>query len=403
MDTLSTTPSAASDAEKPKQYIRTFHGDIETVKKGGAPDLTPLRTPASTAISAPIPVPAPIPAPIPPRPSEASSEGGSPVIVPEIPRINPPETYSNDFSERVKETQSSTATVLAAEQDSGPHLVEVQSQKISRSGILYTTAGAILLVAGGVGAYIAYSRYLSTSTPIILAPVATAPIFVDERKEISGTGTALLQAVEQSVTSSLASGSVRLLYLANATDSTGSPQAITNSVFSALQLPAPGALLRNINGAGSMTGVVDIGGSQSPFFILSVTSYSQTFAGMLQWELHMPRDLEKLFPAYAVPVSSVPTATTTVATTMVKTIAKVVVKVATASTSSPQATTPAAPVFVAAFYDATIANHDVRVYRDTAGREVLLYGYWNQTTLIIARNAAAFAEIIGRLATSRVP
>ena len=70
------------------------------------------------------------------------------------------------------------------------------------------------------------------------------------------------------------------------------------------------------------------------------------------------------------------------------------------STAKVASTTPVVPAFIAGFYDATVANRDVRVYRDISGRDVLLYGFWNQTTLIIARDAAAFTEIVGRLGTA---
>ena len=53
------------------------------------------------------------------------------------------------------------------------------------------------------------------------------------------------------------------------------------------------------------------------------------------------------------------------------------------------------------FVDEVVRNHDVRVYRDATGKSVLLYGYWNQTTLVIARDVAAFTELLQRLATSR--
>ena len=56
---------------------------------------------------------------------------------------------------------------------------------------------------------------------------------------------------------------------------------------------------------------------------------------------------------------------------------------------------------VATFHDEVVSNHDVRIYRDAAGKSILLYGYWNQFTLVIARDPAAFTEILGRLATSR--
>jgi hypothetical protein len=123
-----------------------------------------------------------------------------------------------------------------------------------------------------------------------------------------------------------------------------------------------------------MAGVVSADGNQSPFFILSVASFGDTFAGMLSWEPRMPRDLSKLFLPYPVSVTATTTSKDAVKTPLVSS---------------------------AAFFDATIANHDVRVYRDSEGRDVLLYGYWNQTTLVIARDAAAFTEIVGRLATSR--
>lgn len=354
--------------DEPKKYIRTFAGDMETLKKGGTPELAPL--PAQ-----------PLPTPPPPEPQKIAEP--FPSVAPK--GSAPLETYAGDFFDRMKATKASTATVLAAEQDSAPLVSQSPRNTFSRANILYSVAGAILLIAGIAGAYVAYSRYLAVSSPILPAPAASAPIFVDEREQISGTGTALFQAIEQLTTRPLSSGAVRLLSLDPAADT---------SVFSALQVPAPGVLLRNVLTEGSMAGIVSAGGGgQSPFFILSVASFGDTFAGMLQWEPLILRDLARLFPPYPAPVAATSTA-------------------ATSSTSSPQATTPKStkktapatpPALLspAAFVDATVANHDVRVYRDTLGRDLLLYGYWDQTTLVIARDAAAFTEIIRRLATSR--
>lgn len=372
MDTVPTTPSISSDAGQQKKYIRTFAGDFETLKNGGTPNLAPL-----TVVSPPSP-PIESPPPLPPPPTSLPS----PVVVqpPVASSISPSEplkTYGGDFMQRMKETKASTATILAAEQDAAPIRVQSSRQKIATSSIIYSVAGVLLLLVGGFGAFIAYNQYLSTSAPVTIVPAVLAPIFVDEREAISGAGTALMQDIQQSMTRSLPSGAVRLLYVEQATGSTGSPQATTN-IFSALQLPAPGALLRNINPAHSMVGIVNEGGVQSPFFILSVASYSDSFAALLSWEPVMPRDLAKLFPPIEVAIPDTTIATSTLATT-----------------------TPSLPTVPAGFFDETIANHDVRVYRDTSGRDILLYGYWNQTTLIIARDAAAFTEIIGRLATSR--
>ncbi|MDO8566734.1 MAG: hypothetical protein Q7R58_01115 [bacterium] len=393
MDTTHIPQTTLPGAEPPKKYIRTYAGDIEILKKGGKPDLKPLeppetKTPTTTQAPPSAPTPPPIPIfhltpPPPPTPlttptplsaPEPEPEQKPPVISapapppapkPEPPKPSPIETYESDFSQRVKDTHASTATILAAEQDalSGPP--RVTPTKSSRGNIFYVIAGAALLILGITGSYIAYAQYLAKTKPVILAPTLSAPIFVDEKEKITATSPQeILQAIEQSVTRQLTPNTVRLLYIDLATTT-------SSSVFSSLQLPAPGALLRNVNAEHSMAGVVNIDGAQSPLFILSVASYGDTFAGMLSWELRMPRDLSSLFPLYP----QLPVSTTTAAT----------------PTS----------VSVVSFRDEVVGNHDVRIYRDSEGRSILLYGYWNQTTLVIARDPAAFIEILGRLATTR--
>ena len=335
--------------EQPKKYIRTFSGDIRTVKRGGNPDLVPLEEEK--------------PAPI------------------DNVELAPIKTYAGDFADHVKETHASTATILAVEQDIAPQFTPEKPNKVRLSSILYVIAGIVLLIIGITGSYIAYTRYLSAVTPITVEPSVQAPIFVDEREQISGNDKTLLRAIEQSTTRMLTAGTIRHLYIDPAT-TTG------KSIFYELNLPAPSVLLRNINTENSMAGIVNpaptsvigTGGKQYPFFILSVDSYGDTFSGMLSWEPKMLRDLAAFFPPYPeAPAASVSSTTTK---------------------DSPQTATTSTKT-QPAFYDEVVANHDVRVYRDANNRAIILYGYWNQTTLVIARDPAAFTEIVGRLATSR--
>ena len=144
-----------------------------------------------------------------------------------------------------------------------------------------------------------------------------------------------------------------------------------------MQLAAPGVLVRNLAPAGSMAGVTTVSGVASPFFILPVTSYADTFAGMLDWEPTMLASMQLLYPPY--PVAATASSTT-----------------ATSSASAASAPDP-----VGTFTDKIVANHNTREYKDASGRTILLYGYWNQSTLLIARNEAVFTEIVGRLANSR--
>ncbi len=348
--------------DAPQKYIRTFAGDIETVKKGDTPDLKPLEknpTPSvnvseQTSLSATIILP-----------PQSSGHLSVPLARETLQHASPIQTYASDFSDRMKSTNASTATVLAAEQDGRKAPVEgditIVKEPRTRGGILSVVGGIVLLLAGAVGAYYAYTRYLEKSAPVIITPVVSAPIFVDQSEEISGTGTTLSQTIFESLARPLAKGTIRFLYRPLITGA-------DVSIFTALQLPAPDMLLRNIVTTGSMAGVIKVD-SVSPFFILSVSSYTDTFAALLAWEPRMPRDLGALFPPEAnLPLAGVATTT---------------------------------PPAVLVFHDEVIVNHDARVYRDAGGLEQIVYGYWNQYTLVIARDSSAFAEIIGRLATSR--
>jgi hypothetical protein len=201
---------------------------------------------------------------------------------------SPLKTYAGDFSDRVKETGASTATILATEQDAQVYPSEPEVEQVaSRSNMLYATAGGVLFILALGAAYFAYSRYAENALPVPLLPSTEAPIVVEERAEVSGTGKDLLRQMQQSLAQPLASGRLRLLSLASAT---------STSVFGALQLPAPGSLVRNIDPAQSIAGVMNVG-EQSSFFILRVASFGDTFSGMLQWEARMAGDLKELFPA----------------------------------------------------------------------------------------------------------
>ena len=372
-----------------QKYIRTFESDMDLSKKGGTPGFIPLReqesgagpvAPAEPAVPAidekeeELSIPAlsvpetptrqepPAPVPVPPI-ERAPEPPAQPAPEESVPA--PIETYSADFMQKMRETGASTATVVAAEQDasSAPEPEEPEQRPRRVRTVVSIVAGVVLLAAGAAGVYFSYSRYLTALAPVSIMQVAPTPIFVDGREKVTGTGQALMQAIEQSVAEPLAPATVRLLQPSS-----------SESVFSALSLPAPGILLRNINQSGGMAGVVNASGTASPFFILSVDSYAATFSGMLSWEPSMQGDMSGIFPAYPPGSGPQPAATTTAATS----------------------TAPHAPGFV----DDSVGNHDVRVYRDAGGRSVLLYGYWDPSTLIIARDPASFAEILRRLATS---
>ena len=132
-------------------------------------------------------------------------------------------------------------------------------------------------------------------------------------------------------------------------------------------------------------GVIHEGGETRAFFALRVSSYERTFAGMLTWEPLMMRDLGLLYPLYPEDVIEEPVVDLSASTTP---------KVA----STTPRIVPAPAVSRGRFEDTVVANRDVRILRDTRGRSLLLYGYADKETLVIARNEASFAALITRLA-----
>ncbi len=352
--------------------IRTLHLDMKALKDGDTAALIDMKSPDILITHKVSSIPVPIQST---DMSEKIEQHKNTVHTAHI--VSPIKTYEGDYQQKVEDTGSSMATVLAAQQDAAtgaPHLdISQESSQISSptplSSILYSIIGVLLLVGGSAGAYFAYSKYIIKNKPIVLAPVVTTPIFVDEREKIADeTPEGILQSIIKSLSRPLAQNTVRLMY-------TDSAKAIDNSIFSALQFPAPSGLLRNINASFSMAGIVSVEDEQTPFFILSVTSYRDTFSKMLVWEATMVRDMNALFSFSSSQSFS-------------------------QNLSNSNNIDIVSPISVV-FRDEVVSNIDVRVYRDASGKSMLIYGYWNQSTLIIARNHAAFIEIVGRLATSR--
>src|SRR3989344_8693189 len=255
------TPTPQHTGAPPAKYIRTFETDMKTVQAKGTPDLTQLvETQESSESSELSELPTPIPEPkIEPTPAQTSEPAPAPTPKPDLVPVVPPpglpelgmpspiETYTSDFADRMKETKASTASIIAVEQDARA-TPGAEAQTIApRGNRLYIIGGAVLIVLGALGAYIAYARYMGATTPVVITLGVTAPIFVDDRVEVSGMGGALLQEIKQSTARPLAFNAVRLLYASTTAD---------RSVFSLLDISAPSVLLRNITADGSMAGGV---------------------------------------------------------------------------------------------------------------------------------------------------
>lgn len=314
-----------------------------------------------------------------------------PITRPYANKPSPIHTYTSDFADRLRSTDTSEVEMLAEEQDA-PRPNKRPTTQHNSHAVWFVISGIVFLIVSTVGLLYAYRYNTHLSAPVASTPTAPTLIFADSQQKLSGTGGALMQALAHSATQTLAQGSMRLTYISIATTTlsgaTTTIPAAGGYLIAALSLPMPDILMRNIS-LNSTVGVIHAGNQTRPFFVLHVLSYDAAFAGMLRWEKTMRQDLAPLYPPY--PAISAPTAATSTADTATSTVS-----VTTSTTTPTTVSTPAASVFI----DKIIGNRDVRVLYDGAGRSILLYGFWNKQTLIIARDPSAFKEIINRLGNS---
>jgi hypothetical protein len=299
--------------------------------------------------------------------------------VPSVPKDSAPaslHTYKTDFSDRIDSRKASTFSVLAAEADAGKLKARPAAKKVN---VLPAILGLLLIVVGSGGVYVAYT-VLKSSAPVTITGVGVPSLIsYDDKKEVSGTGTELQRAISDAATLPLPTGNVLITYVSSASTTakgivaTAQPGGV---LIQGLQLPAPDILLRNLS-IESTVGIVHAGDEIRPFFVMKSTSYERSRYGMLAWEPTMASDLAILYPPYAL-TAIAPVATST-------------------ATSTPRSSTPKT------FTDAVIANHDVRVLRDVSGRSIMVYGYYDKETFVIARDEAAFTEIVRRLGAAATP
>lgn len=374
------------------------------------PATLPAPTPPPVRVVAPPPLPPPQPKPsappVPPRPPVLTPPPVPPTPPPppappiplspkpqaQVQSPSPIHTFKSDFADRIDTKGASTFSVLAAESDAGKKPGKKVREPFSLNrNVVITVLGMVLILAAGGGAYGVY-RYVASKGVVPILGTVPSLVFADERQSIAGEGQKLLEAMAASAEQPLGEGKVRVVYLTQAS-TTASQQTVDiplsgGRLVGSLQLSAPDILMRNI-GPDSTVGVVHAGSETRAFFILRVLSYERTFAGMLQWERDMRQALNVLYPDYPTSLPA-PTVVTTTKVVNGKTI--------TATTTLPGiAPTPVAPRFV----DEIVANHDTRALKDGEGRTLLIYGYKDKELLVIARDEAAFTELVRRLSATK--
>lgn len=302
----------------------------------------------------------------------------TPVGVPKITKEPvaspaPIHTYTSDFREKATTERATPLSILAQEQDAQGTTSAPTVLKSPKKNYLPLALGALALICAGVASVYVAVSFVTGRPPVIGMPVVPSLVFSDMQRELKGSGEELQQGLIDLTREPLSEGQVAVAYITYASTTAKNTTiyipAEGGALISSMNLSAPDILLRNI-GQESTVGVIKANDETYPFFLLRVTSYERTFAGMLSWEETIQRDMVRFYPPR--PLDSMTSGTSTASSTL----------------QEPR------------FKDAVVVNQDVRVLKDALGRSLLVYGYKDKQTLIIARDEKAFSELLRRLSAT---
>ncbi len=255
-----------------------------------------------------------------------------------------------------------------------------------------TIAISILLILLGVGAVAGFYFLQKTPPKPAAAPASELTIIPYDTKETISTADLGRESLLQKLNAirrgaPIADGSVHYVELTSGATST--IPISTNDLFSILNTNIPGNAIRAF-GPNFMFGFYGINGNQ-PFILISLNSFENAYAGMLEWEKDMNTDVGAIFSPSAVALTQyVPINTPAVASTSgVKNV------IATGTTA---VTTIAnlGPASDSQFGDVTIQNKDARVLKNSRAETILLYSFINQNTLLITSNESVLSAMIGK-------
>jgi hypothetical protein len=263
--------------------------------------------------------------------------------------------------------------VLAAQADAGRTATVIFKEK--KPFPVGAVISVVLLLAGGGILYFAYHT-ITNQPASFFAPRVPSLIAPDERREL--VSQTLLSELAGVAEEPLPEGRVRVVYTAIATTTESGIRSVPQNggaLIEALALPMPDILARSIREE-STVGIIHAEREQAVFFILRVDSFERSFAGMLEWESRIANDLATIYEPYPVEQESVSTTTAPIETAIASSLSS-------------------------SFKDEVVQNRDVRVLRDEQGRALLLYGFRDKETLILARNEASYLALVERMNVSR--
>jgi hypothetical protein len=271
-------------------------------------------------------------------------------------------TFQGDVANALKRQKESLFSIQQTEQlkRSMGGMIAAQpdeDEEKRKQLLMFTFGGLIFIILGVTGAWFGYREFAKRSAPPVLIAPQNRFISVQEEVEINFASTTKDTLIKSVIDNSAGtdSGSYKHLVLRQGSWE-GAPIATTAEFFKKLQSSAPGNLVR----AFDPLFMIGTEGTHR-FILIKLTSFENSFAGMLAWEKDMPKDIGPLFDTAPLLKTIVPTDV---------------------------------------FKDVIVKNKDVRVLNGTVGSStepVLLYSFFDNRMLIITDNLETLRSLLEKL------
>jgi hypothetical protein len=286
------------------------------------------------------------------------------------PSIKPLRTYKTDTEEAIQNQRISVVNIAIAEtkkkeeEEAKPETVAENSEP---HNIPYgTLITSFLLLAVGAGAfYFVYVKKIAPVDKLIEVPKEEAvksPVASSKALEIDFPSSKNLIddfAIKGNELNGVTIGTlINIKPVIETTSGKTSPSAQT--FFEKATPTIPGKLSRSLSKE-FMLGI-HVFDRATPFIVIKTTFFQNAFAGMLEWESTLPRELNPLI---------------------------------TLSHGDSAGT----GTF---FIDTVIKNKDVRVFKAIDGKELLFYTFVDKNTILITTKRGTLEELITRLTTTTV-
>ena len=279
-------------------------------------------------------------------------------------------TFQGDVADALQNKNESIVSIQRAEVEK--RMASEREKKVSeekyvekksiKSGIFLALGTIILLGFAGAAGYFAYIEFKTKTAPVAVEETAPNVFFkTDETVQISaGSETrerliGFIEAERNKTNTSL----FTQIELTKGEGHTVSPLS-AEELLTILDTKTPGTLKRSLE-KDFMLGTMGETAPKHTFLLIKFNSFEHAFPGMLAWEESLAEDLLPLFHTV------------------------------TASTSP-----------LATFGDLTLQNRDARVLKDANGETLMLYSFYDNTTLIFADNEDTLRSILTRLSAEKL-